>query len=517
MTKARAQLHNQSGGASLPATVTARSGAVFDPRVGRWSFHDGSMPISVNFDGLAEFCSDELIEAAKFPCIWYAENMEAATLRAQFSYLRKLLRQAAAAMGARVTVIDAPLLANYRATLTKDKESLLGALSAFLKKWHSLGTLGVTDDAVRFLKSVRLKGAPKGVAVLTMDPIVGPLTDVERAATQAALNDAYATGLVTLEDYLLAWLSLLLGQRPKQYALLKVCDIKEVTKSDGAREYVLRVPRVKQGDSSARREEFKERLVTPSIGKVLVAYANTVRERYKASADPEQAPLFPQRGDTKGERPTLHGHATPGAIGLRITTVFEALEVYSERTGGQLKVNAKRLRHTIATSAAREGHGELIIAELLDHSDTQNVGVYVRATPEIVERIDCAVALRMAPLAHAFAGTVIRNESEAIRGDDPTSRIVDPRLDEKMKPMGNCSRNGSCGFLAPISCYTCKSFQAWVEGPHEAVLAYLIAERERLVVEADARIATVNDRTILAVAEVVRQVREMRGEAADGC
>jgi hypothetical protein len=35
-----------------------------------------------------------------------------------------------------------------------------------------------------------------------------------------------------------------------------------------------------------------------------------------------------------------------------------------------------------------EGHGELIIAELLDHSDTQNVGVYVQATPEIVESVE---------------------------------------------------------------------------------------------------------------------------------
>lgn len=514
-------LVRQSLGGNLPPLVKTLSGATFDPSARRWTFHDGLRPISVNFERLVECATENMVEALKLPLIWYAENAEGQSLLAQFQHLKYLLDASAAAQGKPVNAIDAALLINFRATLTSDTEWKLGASSAFIKKWHSLGVPGVTDDAIRFLKSIRLKGNRKGVAVLTMDPLVGPLTDVERSAVQGALNDAFATGKVALDDYLLAWLFLLLGQRNIQFAMLKVCDISEVVKTDGSREYVLRVPRAKQESAAARREQFKERLITPSIGKMLLAYADSVRQRFESEAefpdDPSQAPLFPQKGTTRMERPDFQRHTSPTGLGNRISSIFEALQVYSERTGEPIKVTSKRLRHTVATSAAREGHGELIIAELLDHSDTQNVSVYAKATPEIMERIDRAVALRMAPLAHAFAGTVIRDESEAIRGDDLTSRIVDPRFDEKMKPMGNCGRHGSCGFMAPISCYTCKSFQAWVDGPHDAVLAYLLAERERLMGEADARIAAVNDRTILAVAEVVRQVREMRGEAVGGC
>lgn len=521
MTEKRALVLQSPGRTNLPPLVKTLSGATFDPSTKRWAFHDGLRAISVNFERLVECATEDLVEALKFPLIWYAENTEGASLAGAFQHLRAMLEASATARGRPVDVIDAALLINYRASLTSDTEWRLGALSAFLKKWNSLGVPGVTDDAARFLKRIRLKGNRKGTAVLTMDPLEGPLTDMERSAVQAALNDAFAAGNLPLDDYLLVWLCLLLGQRNIQFAMLKVCDIREIAKNDGSIEYVLRVPRVKQESAETRREQFKERLIAPSIGKMLMAYASSVRARFEDEAefsdDSSQAPLFPQRGATRGDRPSFHYHASSQEVGGRVTSIFEALQVYSERTGEPIKVTSKRLRHTVATSAAREGHGELIIAELLDHSDTQNVGVYVKATPEIVERIDRAVALRMAPLAHAFAGTVIRNESEAIRGDDPTSRIVDPRFDEKVKPMGNCGRNGSCGFLAPIACYTCKSFQAWVEGPHETVLAYLIAERERLVVEADARIATVNDRTILAVAEVVRQVREMRREATDGC
>ena len=521
MAEKRALVSESSNHQNLPLLVKTLGGATFDPSTDRWAFHDGLRPISVNLEKLAECATKNLITALKLPLIWYAENSEATSMVAKFQNLRVMLEAMAVAQHEPIDVIDAALLISYRASLSPDKECRLGALSAFLKKWHGLGVPGVTDDAARFLKSIRLKGNRKGVAVLTMDPLEGPLTDVERSAIQAALNDTFAAGKIPLDDYLLVWLCLLLGQRNIQYALLKVCDVKEIVKSDRTHEYIIRVPRVKQEGAEARREQFKDRLIAPSIGKLLIAYANSVRAHFEDNSgytdDASQAPLFPQRGITKGSRPGFLYHTTPDEVGNRVISVCGALQVYSERTGKPIKITSKRLRHTVATSAAREGHGELIIAELLDHSDTQNVGVYVKATPEIVERIDRAIAIRMAPLAHAFAGTIIHNESEAIRGEDPTSRIVDPRFDEKLKPMGNCGRNGSCGFLVPISCYTCKSFQAWIEGPHEAVLAHLISERERLMTETDERIATVNDRTILAVAEVVRQVHEMRGEVIDGC
>ncbi|HGM8500233.1 TPA: site-specific integrase [Pseudomonas aeruginosa] len=503
---------------SLPTTVRARSGAVFDPRVKRWTFHDGLHSISINFESLSGYATDQLIEAAKFPLIWYAENVEAISTVNYFQHLKRCLESASTAQDRPVSVIDAPLLASFRASLTWESEWKLGSLSAFFQKWEALGVPGVTKTAVCLLKSLRLKGNRKGTSVLTMDPIRGPLTDIERSATQAALNDAFVARTIALEDYLLAWLCLLLGQRNIQYAMLKVGDVREITKADGATEYVLRVPRVKQGSAEARRVQFKERLISP-IGKMLVDYASSVRTRFgygaSFSIDPSQAPLFPQKRTTKEARPSFHEHTSPKEIGNRVRSVFKALRVYSERTGEPIRVTPKRLRHTVATSAAREGHGELIIAELLDHSDTQNVGVYVKATPEIIERIDRAVALRMAPLAHAFTGVVIGSESAASRGHDPTSRIVDPRFDDTMKPMGNCGREGPCGFLAPIACYTCRNFQAWVDGPHDAVLDYLLIERERLSAEVDARIATVNDRTILAVAEVVQLARERREEMKD--
>jgi hypothetical protein len=128
----------------------------------------------------------------------------------------------------------------------------------------------------------------------------------------------------------------------------------------------------------------------------------------------------------------------------------------------------------------------------------------------MLERIDRAVAFKLAPMAQAFAGVIIQNESQARRADDPTSRITDPRFDSSMRPIGNCGKFGFCGLLAPIACYTCREFQPWLDGPHERVLDFLIADRERLLSQTDIRIASITDRTILAVADVVTRCTKMK-------
>jgi len=157
----------------------------------------------------------------------------------------------------------------------------------------------------------------------------------------------------------------------------------------------------------------------------------------------------------------------------------------------------------------------LIIAELLDHTDDQNARVYTENVPEHVTAIDEAVARQLAPIAQAFSGVLVDRESDALRGSDPTSRI---RTDGGAG-VGTCGMYGFCGALAPIACYTCKSFQPWLDGPHQEVLDGLLAERDRIQeITRDESIAAINDRTVIAVAEVVRRCTEREKElgAMDG-
>jgi hypothetical protein len=55
-----------------------------------------------------------------------------------------------------------------------------------------------------------------------------------------------------------------------------------------------------------------------------------------------------------------------------------------------------------------------------------------------------------------------------------------------------------------------------LDGPHEAVLSYLLEKREQLLVTTDKRMAAINDRTILAVAEVIQLCRDAAEELSHG-
>lgn len=497
----------------LPVLARTRSGAVFDPRVDRWAYRDAIT--TVNLDFATWPVTETFVASAKLVLLWYAEQLSSPHLINMFMRMTHFLRTICAGRDGPLTEITSADLINYRSTLTSATFWYLGSLSGLLKKWHLLGYSGVTADAVALLKQLRTQGNQKGEAVLTHDPIRGPFTDMELESLQSSLDRANVAGEVDREGYLLAYLFMLLGQRPVQYAALKVRDVGVVYVGDGTPVYTVRVPRAKQRNQLSR-AEFKDRVLIPKIGELLVQYSKEVLATFDGLLpDPLDAPLFPARRRRGGEPDGFEYHRTTQTLADLLERTLGGLSVMSERTGQPLHVTATRFRRTVATRAAMEGHGELIIAELLDHTDTQNVGVYIEARPEIVERIDRAMARYLAPMAQAFAGVIIDDESQATRAGDPSSRICDPRFEPAMKPMGSCDKHGFCGFLAPIACYTCVNFQPWLDGPHEAVLEHLIGERERLVAQTDLRIASVNDRTILAVAEVVRLCEARRRETTD--
>jgi integrase len=498
---------------TLPPSARTRGGAIFDPRADLWSYKDGVKKVVINFASVAAL-SPEMRQSFKAVLLWYAENSSPSHLRNMHSQILNLVRFLSANQSTAIGILSKLDLLNYRASLSPDTAWYLGSISGFLRKWHGLGYPGVTAEAVALLRDLTVGGNAKGVAVLTMDPVNGPYTDVEQQGIQEALNDAFAEGRIPEDAYLLAWLFMALGQRPSQFAALKVSDISSLT-IDGSIFYNIRVPRAKQRNAHPR-AQLKDRPLVSQIGKPLLDYANRVRERFRNRLnDPENAPLFPC--GVPGEWATGYEyHHTGHSLGEIFSAALRKLNIPSERTGDLLHITPIRFRRTFGTRAAQEGHGELVIAEMLDHSDTQNVGVYVASVPEIAERIDRAIAMELAPLAQAFKGALIADESEATRRGDPASRILDPRIDRSMKPMGSCGQNSFCGFNAPIACYTCKNFEPWLDGPHEAVLEHLLEKREQLLVTTDKRMAAINDRTILAVAEVIQLCRDANAEVPRG-
>lgn len=484
----------------LPPNVRTKSGATFDPREDEWEYLDQNHKVHVNFN-LAPSSSLQFRFALKKIMIAYAREMAPTTVSATWGRLLAFLRVVASWQNSPINELNEVDMLNFKAHRGTPKysgENILSQLKGCFLWWYRLALPGLTHEAVKFLETSRFKSPRKGEAVLTRDPINGPLTNIEHLGLIQAVDNAYASGTLSETSYLQSWLFFALGLRAFQMAGLKVCDITLTEDAEGLPAYSLSVPRAKQRDSLFR-EQMTARVLIADIGAPLYEHAKKVCTRFEGLlADPTRAPLFPVTTLDFDSKDDFRFHQTRTQLTNQLTKAWSNLDVRSERTGEQLRVSSRRLRYTFGTLAAQEQCSIEEIAELLDHSDTQSAAIYVAATPEIAIRINERVTNDLAPLAQAFRGRVIRDESEATRKNDISSRIIDMRIDFH-QPMGSCGSCSKCAFVKPIACYTCSSFEPWLDGPHEKMLQRLMSERDKVLSRTDARIASINDRTILAV------------------
>lgn len=407
-------------------------------------------------------------------------------------------------------------LINYRSTLDSENEWYLGTIRGFLRKWHELGYAGISDEVIELFDGWTIKGNVKGDVIKRLDPIKGPLSDIELQGFNEGAVRAFENGDISLTYMAIGLVISNTGRRPIQISHLRLKDILKGKNKRGDDTYLLNMPRAKQRATDFRKK-FKQFAITQELWVILTTQAkHVVRSVENAISfelqqqDRVELPLFPDMSE-------FTALATPVSIktalitdslhikSAKVTEVCKIIvknsELYSERTGEPLNISSKRFRYTTGTRAAREGFGEMVIAELLDHSDNQNSGVYIENIPEHVESLDKAVGYQMSRYAQAFAGVLVDSEHEAKRGNDFNSRI---KADGD--GIGTCGSYGFCGANVPIPCYTCMHFQPWLDGPHEAVYEDLITERQRLLeVTRDKQIAAVNDRSILAVADVIQR------------
>jgi integrase len=492
---------------ALPTEAKSFAGVAFDATKNEWMLRDSAIEYTVRWETVEPKTSRSFLLGFKFALLWYTENCSVSRVANLYRQMNHFLETMKFNASNQLEQISETTLINYRSKLGQGREWLLGSLASFFARWHAQGHSGVDDSAVRWLIETRLKGNSKGTAVRTQDPVKGPFTQIEALAIQQAVIDALGSGKVDLSDHCLLTLLAALGSRNVQLAALKCKDLKAPGADSKSEHWILMMPRAKQRLQQAR-AELRPRELIPELAQIVATVISDVQQTYRAAGqgdvDPGELPVFPNWYATNP--PGFTYHSTGGELSMRISAAAARINATSERTGERIHINARRFRYTVGTRAAEEGHGELTIAELLDHTDIQQVAVYVMATQAIVDRISKSMALHLAPIAQAFVGEIIQSEAEALRGRDPSSRIKDPG---NLEDLGNCKRFGFCAESAPIACYTCRRFQAWEDGPHEQLLDRLLHERERIKgITGDLRIASVNDRTILAIAQVVEKCRQ---------
>jgi hypothetical protein len=244
------------------------------------------------------------------------------------------------------------------------------------------------------------------------------------------------------------------------------------------------------------------------FGEAFYAYAQDVQAAYPEMGN--QAPMFPTDAKSGLEQLNVdfEGHWTPTSLGVHFRKVLGDIAPISPRTYEPMNMVIGRFRDTLGTRAAQEGFGELVIAEILGHVDTQSVKCYIAVIPEVAQRLDKQLSRDLAPIANAFAGKILISRTAATRYGDSSSEIVDYK--NSGMGVGNCGTSYNCQLNAPVACYLCPKFEAWLDAPHADL--YQELEKDRMLVQevGGERIAAVNDLAMTAIRSVMDECARIR-------
>ena len=516
---AEAGLSPESSSDTVSGEFEAKSGNVIRIEDDRWRL---SKDITAYLGPTVERLDPDVANGFRLALAFYAQNNSPDHTKNMADALGNYVRSTGEG---RLTVTS---LTNYRASLSKANEHRLGDLKGFLRTWFDLGYPGVDRDIIDTLNAWRLRGNAKGDAVKSLDPKIGPLDDVELEALNTTAAQLYEGGKINVGE--LAQLMLLthLGSRAIQISGLKIKDLVLAKDNEDDFSYIVNLPLAKKrGAETVFRSSLKPKKVNKDLWQVLQQQAREVTDWVSEKVRPltsravSELPLFPSTAawpteDECRSEDDLLDRLRRDQLHIRTRTIIRTLKRVVRlgdvrgRDGDLLNISPRRLRYTTGSRAAREGHGKWIIANLLDHTDTQSAGIYVDNHPNFTKVIDKAMSQALAPLAQAFMGTLVTSKAEARLADDPRQEISDGSND-----VGVCGSHGYCGALAPIACYTCIHFQPLQEAPHGEILERLLEERERVkeyTGSEDGVVVGATDRTILAVTQVMRLCEERHSE-----
>lgn len=445
----------------LPSQVISLDGQLVDTSAACWHFRsssDGGKVILIPWDRLDEPAI--LSERARyFAKLFLADKIsrnKARTIENDFRMFRRFQDWLGSVRRPSFDWTDlteglARAFLAHGMEYTADKGNDFSRLRTFYR-WGVVRQHRDFDPGLfRILQSTIAVGNSKGHHVRFRDSVKGPFSRdelllISRAVTQGQGAD---------QDRAVVMLHLELGHNPNASARLRNRDfVRYDTKSAVA--YQVEVPRIKK--RTARRET-KSRPISATLGRLLEGL------QQGGSDDPLLHWLSPTNPE--------------GAINQSMRRFAQKASLISPRTQRRLVINPRRFRFSIATHMAEEGASLFHIAEVLDHSDTQNVRVYIETVSSIADPVAKATDEALAPLVRRFQGTII----------DSTVDPAFPRLPNQVIPaiaphlgianlnaggIGMCGRDvrkdGLCRLLPPLSCYLCPSFAALRDGPHREML-----------------------------------------------
>jgi len=349
----------------------------------------------------------------------------------------------------------------------------LSSLRVFFKKWNQLGYNGVTNEHLNILYRGKIKKRKIGEMVNTNDPQKGPLSEKEIIEFNDMAVQLFDQGELEFDELVMVYLISCTGRRPIQISQLKIEDVIDSNINSASESYYINMPRAKH--SGSFRSQFSKLRISKTLHEMMSELAEEVIGHFQNKTtirltreQSKTLPLFLDKvlleREKESERESLLNHLKIDRyhiksrhIDARIKKVGRQCKSLVSKNG---KINARRFRYSLGTRAAECGYGEYVIAELLDHRSTNNVGCYVKNIPEYAEKINDLVGEEISKYAKLFN---MKNE-----------------LRSEVECLAHCDLYSSLKIPFPILCYGCIHFTPWIDAPHHLVKVLINEQMQNL-------------------------------------
>lgn len=373
-------------------------------------------------------------------------------------------------------------------------------LKSIILHFHRIKLIEIPEEVITLLKqTVSHRATAAGKRIRSENPEEGWYTEEEYTELVSTIWNDFEYDKNCLWNTVACLLCARYGRRPVQLSQLKIMDLKNEGSDQGLSGKRIHFPGVKdKGTGCFRSSKFEIHPMDETLWKLCQALADKSIEKFENALNitldkfaKNNLPLFyPRRNSIKSKFEfALHKsndfrtaissqflHSSPISIGKAIQRDNLGTKTTSSRTGNYLVENAYRFRYTRARQLARLGVSKAVLQHWLGHETQFSLENYYSDPAEDARKINEQMGPLLAPLAQAFHGVIRDKEQDAIRGDDPSSRIEVNGNNESS--VGTCGEYGFCNASVPIPCYRCSKFQPWVYGPHQEVLQQLLKRKK---------------------------------------
>jgi integrase len=373
-----------------------------------------------------------------------------------FSRFERMLRRLN--LTARVASIT---LKMYMEEARQSSPNDLKTLRSLLRYWIRLRYPGIAPDLKAHILTSQSPKSATSIEIQARKVHERPFSTEKVRAIHRQVDDLYIDGKFNPQQNLLWRLMISEALRPSQMQLLRVKDVLLSAKT-------LAVPLVKLHGRPSR-----SRMMTVSVSEAVhVALRDHLAWMEKLSGrnlSPDQ-PLFCV--NINQHVPFLQKRSL-GITSLIVRTRGRITDHIADL--GDLDLFTRRFKHTKLTHLAILGAPLEVLRQAAFHTTTGSLTRYVNLTDEMAEAYERQMDPHFVLVIDAFRGSVLDAGNEKSIPEDKL--ILDEDLDDTL---GGCG-DEPCGVLAPIGCYVCPRFKAFIDGPHEQVLARMEKARERKV------------------------------------